>query len=564
MRAVDIPQADSLSRIRELVQTIHFGASDTASLQKVMSLHPRHVGYHLHAARVLLWIEKVDNEWTVTHLGSELLGTAAGSKEEGAVFRKSITGSEYLLAIAPNLLEDNEPEQDLLSLRIQEVAGIAPATARRRASTLLRWRTQSLPTRVRRFEIGDVSDDEEANRESMRIHAAHVERYGLLGSVRVEFGEAPVFIGENGTGKSTLFDVFRFVGDALRDGVVSAVSARTQSFDDLVWFGQGTSFGFALEFTIPKAARYDLARIRYELEVGRHDDESVGVLREAMYLCPREAPAQQVIHANTPRGWRKILGMGTTGQARYGSEHPTSRKTTTAPVGQLALGLSQLPDDSERFPAARRVRNIFLEGIHLVELDPKRLVMPVDEQAEAVMDPQGTGLPAVVHGLETGPQDRRLEWLSHVKEALPALEQIETQVSEGQRAIFVEHRGGGRLPLSRLSVGAIRAIGLASLPYQNTRDTIAIVEAPEAGIHPSAIEALADATVGTPTLQLLLTTYSPVWLATVPPDRLRRFVRDAGAIRVLPGLQTLEADDASAAELPSKMTRELQFSAGLM
>ena len=164
MRAVDIPQADSLSRIRELVQTIHFGASDTASLQKVMSLHPRHVGYHLHAARVLLWIEKVDNEWTVTDLGSELLGTAAGSKEEGAVFRKSITGSEYLLAIAPNLLEENEPEQDLLSLRIQEVAGIAPATARRRASTLLRWRTQSLPTRVRRFEIGDVSDDDEVNR----------------------------------------------------------------------------------------------------------------------------------------------------------------------------------------------------------------------------------------------------------------------------------------------------------------------------------------------------------------------------------------------------------------
>ena len=361
-----------------------------------------------------------------------------------------------------------------------------------------------------------------------------------------------------------MFDVFRFVGDALRDGVVSAVSARTQSFDDLVWFGQGTSFGFALEFTIPKAARYDLARIRYELEVGRHDDESVGVLREAMYLCPREAPAQQVIHANTPRGWRKILGMGTTGQARYGSEHPTSRKTTTAPVGQLALGLSQLPDDSERFPAARRVRNIFLEGIHLVELDPKRLVMPVDEQAEAVMDPQGAGLPAVVHGLEIGSQDRRLEWLSHVKEALPALEQIETQVSEGQRAIFVEQRGGVRLPLSRLSVGAIKAIGLASLPYQNTRDTIAIVEAPEAGIHPSAIEALADATVGTPTLQLLVTTYSPVWLATVPPDRLRRFVRDAGAIRVLPGLQTLEADDASAAELPSKVIRELQFSAGLM
>ena len=100
--------------------------------------------------------------------------------------------------------------------------------------------------------------------------------------------------------------------------------------------------------------------------------------------------------------------------------------------------------------------------------------------------------------------------------------------------------------------------------YQETRDTIAVLEAPEAGIHPSAIEALADATVGTPTLQLLVTTYSPIWLATVPPDRLRRFVRDAGAIRVLPGIDTLTADDEGAVEVPSKVTRELQFSAGLL
>ena len=53
MKAVDIPQADSLARIRELVQTVQFGAVDTARIQRVMTLHPRHVGYHLHAARVL-------------------------------------------------------------------------------------------------------------------------------------------------------------------------------------------------------------------------------------------------------------------------------------------------------------------------------------------------------------------------------------------------------------------------------------------------------------------------------------------------------------------------------
>ena len=64
MKAVDIPQADSLSRVRELVQSVKFGATDVARLQKVMTLHPRHVGYHLHAARILNWMVKENDEWS--------------------------------------------------------------------------------------------------------------------------------------------------------------------------------------------------------------------------------------------------------------------------------------------------------------------------------------------------------------------------------------------------------------------------------------------------------------------------------------------------------------------
>ncbi|MEE2757963.1 MAG: ATP-binding protein [Myxococcota bacterium] len=561
MRAVDIPQADSLSRIRELVQTVHFGASDTARLQKVMSLHPRHVGYHLHAARVLNWIERADDQWAVTSLGGELIATAAGSQEERAIFRKSISASEYLVAIAPNLLTDQAPEQDLLSLRIQEVAGIAPATARRRASTLLRWRTQSLPTRVKRFEITDVSDDEEANRESMRVHAAHVERYGLLGSLRVEFGEAPVFIGANSTGKSTLFDVFQFLSDALYKGIDNAISIRADRFEDLVWFGEGDSFALALEFTIPKAARYDLARIRYEVEIGRNEEAAVGVVREAMYLCPRELPAQQVVHSNTPRGWRKILGMGQTGQARYGSEHPSSRKTTTAPVGNQALGLSQLPDDPERFPAARRVRNLLLSGVQQVNFDPIELVRPTPSDAPASMDSQGAGLAAVIGALESGPSDIFLRWMSHIQEAIPGVEKLMTRVIDGSRSVFAEMKGGVQLPLRRLSKGSIIAIGLCTLGYQDRKDTVLIVEAPEAGVHPSTIEAVAQGTMESDSsLQIMLTTYSPAWVAAVPVDRLRRFVREAGAIRVLPGIDLTSGDD-SEAEQPS---RALLYAAGLL
>ena len=392
MRAVDIPQADSLSRIRELVQAVQFGAVDSARLQKVMSLHPRHVGYHLHAARVLNWVVKGDEGVEVTDLGTRLIATAPGSQEERALYRESISNSEYLQAIAPNLLDDAEPEQDLLSLRIQEVADIAPATARRRASTLLRWRTQSVPTKVRRFTIEGVSDDEEANRQSMQIHALHVERYGLLGNVRVELGDTPVLVGENGVGKTTLLDVLRFVGDALEDGVSAALSRRGDRFEDVVWYGEGDHFRFAIELTIPKVARYDLARARYELEIGKLDEGGIGVSRESLYLAPREAPKAEAFQSSTPRGWRKVLGMGQTGQARYGSEHPTSRKTTTAPVGNDRLGLSQLPDDPERFPAARRLRNLLLEGVKLIDMSVVDIAAPVPADSKAILSSTGLGV----------------------------------------------------------------------------------------------------------------------------------------------------------------------------
>ena len=262
MKAVDVPQADSLSRIRELVQTVQFGATDTARLQKVMTLHPRHVGYHLHAARVLGWLVKDGDGWTVAALGAELVQTAPGSQEERAVYRKSIEKSDYLQQIAPNLLADEEPEQDLLSLKIQDVAGIAPATARRRASTLLRWRTQSLPSRLRRLDHLDLTDDD-VDQGSLRISAVHVERYGLLRSVRVDLGDGPVFIGDNATGKSTFFDVLLFVRDVLHDGVSAAIAKRADSVDELIWFSEGDGFGFAIEFLLPKAVRYDHARARY-------------------------------------------------------------------------------------------------------------------------------------------------------------------------------------------------------------------------------------------------------------------------------------------------------------
>jgi len=230
-------------------------------------------------------------------------------------------------------------------------------------------------------------------------------------------------------------------------------------------------------------------------------------------------------------------------------------------VGNHALGLSQLPDDPERFPAARRVRNLLLSGVQHIDLAAAALVQPSHSDTVARMDTTGDGLASVINALETGPSDLHLRWIDHIKEAIPGIETITTRLVDGKRHVFAEMRGGVQLPLRRLSKGSILAIGLCTLGYQDRKDSVLIIEAPEAGIHPATIEAVAQGTMESAShLQIMLTTYSPAWVAAVPAERLRRFVREAGAIRVLPGVDASSDNEGEDA----KPSRELLYAVGLL
>ena len=72
----------------------------------------------------------------------------------------------------------------------------------------------------------------------MSVHHLLIDNYRVFR--RVEFEELPplsAVIGANGTGKSTLFDVFTFLKDALAGDVQSA-TAKRGGFRELVSRGQ--------------------------------------------------------------------------------------------------------------------------------------------------------------------------------------------------------------------------------------------------------------------------------------------------------------------------------------
>src|SRR5262245_41332422 len=141
MRGTDIPQANSLDRVREVVQAVQDGARTPAAVERLTHLSARHAAYYLQAARILGLLRSKGDKWSVSESGRHLLGTAAQSDAESMAFRQAIRNSDVITRIAPDLLDEEKPPTlEKLTVGIMESAALSLATARRRATALLAWR----------------------------------------------------------------------------------------------------------------------------------------------------------------------------------------------------------------------------------------------------------------------------------------------------------------------------------------------------------------------------------------------------------------------------------------
>ena len=137
----DLPQASSLSKVRDYVAAIAAGHDrDRRDAGDAIGLSARHADYYGLSATVTLALAATERgRLAVTPLGRELLSTRVGSLAERDVLRRAIADSVSVTSIAPDLVETDGPSIQALTQRMIH-AGLSPNTARRRASTLLSWR----------------------------------------------------------------------------------------------------------------------------------------------------------------------------------------------------------------------------------------------------------------------------------------------------------------------------------------------------------------------------------------------------------------------------------------
>lgn len=229
----DIPQANSLDRIRSVVAAVKAGAESPSAIRQQTKLSQRHVAYHVQAARILGWFLDLPDGPEVTVRGDEMLETEPRSDEEQTVFTNSIVASPSVSAVAPNLLAAIPPSLEEITANIVRQTSLSESTAERRARTLLAWRDRVRETTLlslfgtahskpKQSRMKAKAKTKAKKNDALKSRAAPPKRRNVLKSIRYQdwksFRDATLFvdpltvvIGTNAGGKSNALDGLEFL-----------------------------------------------------------------------------------------------------------------------------------------------------------------------------------------------------------------------------------------------------------------------------------------------------------------------------------------------------------------
>lgn len=397
------------------------------------------------------------------------------------------------------------------------------------------------------------------------IRRIEIKGFRCLKYVSVDLEPFQILVGPNGSGKSTFFDAINLLRDILNVGIEKAVFGdlrsqlpqRAPDPRDLTWMRKGDDIEIALTAELPQGANSPASNgyrfCRYEIALAMLPD--LALRNENLWLCkdlpsatPRELelfPAdsdatKSVVlsqRKRIPSGWRMVVRKnGDTGTDYFKSE--SSDWNNQFRIGPSKAALANLPADQEKFPVATWFKEFLMESVQRLMLDAESMRKPCPAGLSSSFLPNGSNIARVINTIENNTSEALADWISHIRTCLPDLESVMTKEREEDRSryLILRHGSGLEAPSWLLSDGTLRLLALTLLAY--TRDTprLVVVEEPENGIHPQAVETVFQSLSSVRDRQVFLATHSPVVLSLARPEQVLCFGRTQdGATDIIRG-----------------------------
>jgi len=354
-----------------------------------------------------------------------------------------------------------------------------------------------------------------------------------------------VLVGANASGKTTFLDAISFIADLVVQGVDYAITQRTQNYVDLTFAGRGGDIELAIEMEIPveqasllPEEKFD--RIRYEVRLGLTSETHEHAIKEERVLLLNSGNSRKstngMARINFPeyfdldhrlvgntfasKQYKQIIKKQEGGNDNF---YPETRKDTSGgwiPSFKLGIkksALGNLPADVTKFPVSSWLKDFVNEGVQLFILDSLNIRRASPPGQSRKFKTDGSNLPWVIEDLKKRDMDAYRNWVEHIRTALPDVEEVLTveRADDKHRYLKIQYNSGMEVPSWLVSDGTLRLLALTLPAYLPDFEGVYLIEEPENGIHPRAIETVFQSLSSVYNAQILLASHSPVILSMV-------------------------------------------------
>ena len=395
----------------------------------------------------------------------------------------------------------------------------------------------------------------------MIIHSIEIKNFRCLKYIKQEMTRFQTLVGPNASGKTTIMDAIQFISDIVSNGLDNALSSRTTNFEDLTWIRTGDNISIALEIIIPEEKKKQLQKsdfdlLRYEIEIGNDKERNeIGILHECIILKNKSKPVilqkelfpdniqvpEKIFEQLPKKGKRTILKKVYGGNDNYYSEVTEDSGKGWMPsfkLGTKKSTLGNLPEDETKFPISTWFKILLEEGTQNIMLNSLLLRKASPPAQSKKFKNDGSNLPWVIESLREKNPLKFNMWIEHIQTALPEIKNIKTieREDDKHRYIVIKYDNGIEIPSWMISDGTLRLLALTLPAYLDEFQGIYMIEEPENGIHPKAIETITQSLSSVYDAQIILATHSPVILGILKPEEILCFAKnESGATDIVRG-----------------------------
>jgi predicted ATPase len=390
--------------------------------------------------------------------------------------------------------------------------------------------------------------------------------YRCLRHVRQVLQRFHVLVGPNASGKTTFLDVMAFLSHLVSSGLEEAISQRTANFTELLWQHEGDRFELAIEARIPEERRrlqqdenFDTIRYEVALEIDSQSREvniaaERGLLKTTHPRVPRQQmlfpwaapPPGTILQKARARDVKTVFSKARGGNDNYYVHGKQDTYVPSFKLGPKKSTLGNLPEDELNHPVSTWLKEFLTQGVQQLVLNSLQIRMPSPPWQGMRFKPDGSNLPWVISSLEQNAGNRLRDWVCHLQTALPDLRGIRTEVrpEDRFRYLILQYSDGLEVPSWLASDGTLRLLALTLPAYLQNLQGVFLVEEPENGIHPRAVETMYQSLSSVYDAQILMATHSPVILSAAKPADVLCFGKtEQGATDIVLGSEHPELSD---------------------